>query len=139
VQRLVLEQGGIADLGRIAAFTEEMCERCGGADARLVYHVQMAVDEACTNVFEHAYGGRPGRLELEFECVAQCLRIHIRDWGRAFDPEGVHEPDPSQPLHERRAGGLGVFLMRKLMDRVEYSFDESRGNCLTLEKEFDSS
>ncbi len=132
--RLVLEQGSVRDLRRIADFTEAACAGYA-VESRTLYYIKMAVDEACANIFEHAYGGKPGRMEIEATCSAAGLTVRIRDWGRVFDPATIRPPDHAVPLAERPVGGLGLFLIQQLMDRVEYRFDPHAGNCLTLEKE----
>ncbi len=88
---------------------------------RTVEQVTLAVDEACTNVVKHAYRGRPGQtLEVGVSVDADRFTISIRDTGTAFEPLEYHQPDLRQAVAARRRGGLGVHLMRRLMDRVEY-------------------
>ncbi len=133
MRRLRLEQATVADLRTIATFMDDVCAGCIEEEA-VLYKVKMAVDEACTNVFEHAYKGQKGRLELEAECTSRRLFVSIRDWGRSFDPTAVPVPDGSLPIEKRPIGGLGIYLIRKVMDTVEYRFEGEEGNCLTLEK-----
>jgi anti-sigma regulatory factor (Ser/Thr protein kinase) len=103
-------------------------------DDRTVSDVQLAVDEACTNVIEHGYGGRGGELELRIEPAGSSLKVTLRDWGEAFDPEAIPVPDVQAPLDQRRLGGLGLYLMRELMDEVCFVFDAEQGNTLTMLK-----
>ena len=94
----------------------------------------LAVNEACMNVMEHAYGGRAdGQITIECQVTARELRIEIRDRGESFDPGTIQEPDIHSPLSERSIGGLGVFFMRKLMDEVEFTRDR-RGNITRMTK-----
>jgi serine/threonine-protein kinase RsbW len=58
----------------------------------------------------------------------------VRDWGRCFEPDGVQDPDITAPLEERTLGGLGLFLIRRYMDQVEYTFDPILGNELLMIK-----
>lgn len=100
-----------------------------------LYRIELVVDEACTNVVQHAYAGEePGDLVITCSADAERLVIQIRDWGRSFEPKSVPEPDVQAPLEERSLGGLGVFLIRQFMDEVEYSFDSKQGNLLTMTK-----
>lgn len=133
VEPLIFEQGTVKDLAAIGAWVERCCDGCG-LDARTAYHIKLAVDEGCANVFEHGYRGRPGRIELECQRDALWLTIRIRDWGVVFDPESVDLPDTQVPLESRRIGGLGIYLMHQVMDRVTYDFDVEHGNTLTLAK-----
>lgn len=100
-----------------------------GLDANGIYAVQLAVDEACTNIIEHAY---EGKVEQEIQCTCQiapeALTIVIRDCGKPFDPEQVPEPDLAASLEERQTGGLGLYFMRQLMDEVSFHFIQDDGN-----------
>jgi serine/threonine-protein kinase RsbW len=123
----------MANLERVSEFVLDMAR-----DARLsekdTDHVQMAIDEAVTNVMEHAYNGRAGgRIDIECRVTARVMHIEIRDQGDPFDPDTIREPNIHSPLSERAIGGLGVFFMRKLMDKVEFSRDR-RGNITRMTK-----
>ncbi len=121
-------------LAEIAEFVETAA-RAAGLNDEQVYDVQMAVDEACTNVIEHAYHGDPhGSLELTCATRGKEWVITIRDFGARFDPQKVKMPKTGDPLSKRRIGGLGIFFMHKLMDRVTYDFSEGAGNCVTMIK-----
>ncbi len=130
---LELENGTVRELRVIAQFLDESGARCH-LDERTLYHVKLVVDEACANVFEHAYAGRAGRVRLEIDCSATLLTVRLFDWGDPFDPTNFRPPDPTLPLDERPIGGLGLHFIHALMDEVEYRFDAARGNCLTLRK-----
>jgi serine/threonine-protein kinase RsbW len=100
-----------------------------------VYAIQTAVDEACANIIDHAYGGEDkGQIEIKVNEVKDGLRIVIYDKGEPFDPDEVPEPDITSPLEIRKERGLGIFFMRKLMDKVIFEFSQSKGNTLTLVK-----
>lgn len=104
-------------------------------DDRATYAMQMAVDEACTNIIEHAYRGEGrGQIELRYEVRQDGLEIVILDQGAPFDPEEVADLDTTAPLSERSKRGMGIFFIRRLVDQVEYEFDTPRGNQLTLFK-----
>jgi len=104
-------------------------------DEDQTFSVQMAVDEACANVIEHAYGGRAdGMLRIACEVVNDEVVVTIHDHGRPFDPRGVLRPDIAAPLEKRPEGGLGLFLMEKLMDSIEFKFNAVEGNVLTMRK-----
>lgn len=99
---------------------------------RDVFAVQMAVDEAATNIIMHGYAGRPDGV-LRVSCWQEgCdLLIQLRDRGRQFDPDEVPEPDLHTALEDRQEGGLGIFLMRRMMDRVDF-IREGDENVLTM-------
>jgi len=101
-----------------------------------VYHVQMAVDEACSNVVEHAYGPS-WQGDIDLTCCIQDqgdLVVSIRDNGKPFDPSAVPEPPIGADLESLPEGGLGLYFMRRLMDQVTFHFDEQNGNVLTMVK-----
>ncbi len=108
-------------LGVVRRFVEAHAKAFGfppGAIAEL----KLAVDEACTNVINHAYlGDDKGTIELRISADSNRFTIIIRDQGRMFDKDQYHEPDLLSSLQKRRGGGYGVFIMRHLMDDITYS------------------
>ncbi len=126
--------GHFKNLSRISDFVTAAAVRAG-LDERAVYAVQMAVDEACTNVIQHAYGGEgEGQIRLVCHARVDGLEVIIYDQGQAFDPSQVPELNTQAPLSERALGGMGMFFMRRLLDNVEYHFNTSEGNQLILFK-----
>ena len=88
-----------------------------------IYSVQLAVDEAFTNIIEHAYGGESQEnIECTCHISADGLEITLRDCGQTFEPNQVPDPDLGAELEERKIGGLGLFFIRQLMDEVEFNF-----------------
>lgn len=121
-------------LGEISEFVERAA-RASGLNEDKTYDVQMAVDEACTNVINHAYRGRSdGRIEIVCEPSPSEFVVTIRDWGKRFDPKKVAKPKTGDPLQRRKIGGLGLFFMYKMMDRVKFSFSQDQGNVLVMSK-----
>ncbi len=111
--------------------------RAAGMSDKEVYAVQLAADEAASNIIEHAYAGQPdASFEMTCEFQQDRLVITFYDHGISFDISKVSKPDVKADLSERKIGGLGIFLMHKLMDEVHY---ETRGseNILTLAKRKD--
>jgi serine/threonine-protein kinase RsbW len=82
------------------------------------YNTQLAVQEICANIVEHAYAGAPGRITITLSVVAHPHRLvmELSDTGRPFDPELVAAPD----LDEVHEGGYGLFLARELLDELSY-------------------
>jgi anti-sigma regulatory factor (Ser/Thr protein kinase) len=138
VERTLTVPGRFESLARISEFVTQVA-RDAGFDEDEVFHVQMAVDEACSNVIEHAYGqGVRGDITLICsDAQAGDLRIDIHDRGKPFDPDTVPSPQIAEgavDLDDMKAGGLGLFFMRKLMDEVTFRFDKQTGNQLTMVK-----
>jgi anti-sigma regulatory factor (Ser/Thr protein kinase) len=108
--------------------------RAGGFAEKEVYNIQLAADEAASNIIEHAYEGiSNGFLEVSCGVMNGSITIVMVDRGASFDPSAIPMPDLKADLSERRIGGLGIFLMRKLMDEVHYE-SRSTGNVLTMIK-----
>ena len=93
-----------------------------------VYAIQTAVDEACSNIIDHAYGGENlGDIQIQVTPLKNGIQIILRDEGNPFDPDDVPDPDITSPLEIRKERGLGIFFMRKLMDRVIFEFSNKKG------------
>ena len=106
-----------------------------GFNASAIYAVELAVDEACTNIIEHAYEGEgKGDIQCSCEVSDKALTIVLHDHGRPFDPNKVPVPNVKNGLKKVKTGGAGLFLMRKLMDDVHFEFFGEKGNKLTLVK-----
>jgi anti-sigma regulatory factor (Ser/Thr protein kinase) len=123
-----------AFLGVVREVTKKMAE-AAGFDASVADGVALAVDEAATNVLEHAYGGAIDReVELRFEDRGENLVIEVVDNGAAVDPGAVPRVDLSRYATERRKGGLGVHLMGKIMDGVTFGREGGRNVCRLVKK-----
>ncbi len=109
--------------------------RKGGFSEKEVYSLQLAADEAASNIIEHAYAGvSNASLDVTCDVDGDELIITMRDNGRSFDPSKVKQPNLKADLSERQIGGLGMYLMRKLMDDVRYEANSRTGNLLTMIK-----
>jgi anti-sigma regulatory factor (Ser/Thr protein kinase) len=121
-------------LDDIRDFVGDMARKVGFSD-REVYSIQLAADEASSNIIEHAYAGvQDGKLEVECNIFDGGMKIVMRDRGKPFNPSSVPEPNVNADLAERKIGGLGMYLMRKLMDEVTYVSSADGGNTLTMIK-----
>lgn len=108
-------------------------------DDRTLYQIQLAVDEVCANVVHHAYDGMDsGDMEISCSLNDGELSIHVRDWGKGFAIDQVSDPDVDAPLEERTAGGLGLYLVKQVMDQVEYRCVAKGCNELVMKKRLHS-
>ncbi|HWQ84989.1 MAG TPA: ATP-binding protein [Anaerolineales bacterium] len=114
--------------------------RDSGLESAEIYAVQLAVDEASSNIIEHAYGGESEEL-IECTCTIKpgSLKVTLKDCGHHFDPSEVREPDLTSDIEERQPGGLGLYFMRQLMDEVSFTIVPGKGeqkdcNILTMIK-----
>lgn len=123
------------NLDHVRDFVAGLAEKCG-LEPAAVYAVQLAVDEAFSNIIEHAYGGESDEV---VECTGQLARgeliVTLRDCGKSFSPEAVPAPDLLADLEDREVGGLGLYFIRQLMDEVHFDFvrhPETGKNCNVL-------
>jgi serine/threonine-protein kinase RsbW len=126
--------GRLAEVARICEFVSKNAVTAG-LDDMAVYSVELAVDEACTNIIEHAYGGDgKGEIECSCEILPNGFKVVLRDFGRSFNPDKVPAHKPKARLQEVKARGAGLYLIRKMMDEVSFEFSQKEGNRLTLFK-----
>jgi serine/threonine-protein kinase RsbW len=109
-----------------------------GFDEDELFRIELACDEACTNVIEHAYGGDDqGPIRVIWEFDGGAFIITIYDHGRYFDPDSVPKPQiPESPdqFDQLKIGGLGIHFMRSLMDEIRFESDTGAGNKLVMVK-----
>jgi anti-sigma regulatory factor (Ser/Thr protein kinase) len=107
-------------LDDLREFVGQQAETCG-LDEKASYAVQLAVDEAFTNIIEHAYGGECDKtIECICQCTPDCLVVTLVDCGNPFNPNDIPEPDLVSDLEDRQVGGLGLYFMRQMMDEVSF-------------------
>jgi len=120
-------------LEKISQFVRKAAQEAH-LDPNAIYSVELSVDEACTNIIEHGYGGEGiGDIECTCEVIPEGLRIMLIDQARPFDITRVPDPKVKVPLKELKPRGLGVFFMYKMMDEVRYETTRA-GNILTMLK-----
>lgn len=123
----------IEDIDRMTEFVEELCDRKNvGAEAR--FNIRLALEEAVTNVIMYAFPKEESHsFNLSVREQNGCLVFQITDSGKEFDPTSAPEPDITLSAEERPIGGLGIFLIRRVMDKVQYDRIDGK-NVLTLVK-----
>lgn len=118
-------------LERILSLLEEM-----GADHKTAYKVRLALDELLTNVVSYAYEGKEGgEIEISYKIAddPRSITLSIADEGKAFNPLETEDPDLALDVAERKIGGLGIFLVKNVMDEIDYRREDER-NILTIKK-----
>ena len=97
--------------------------------------IALAVDEACTNVIKHAHHHDARRLmDIQIKTDANKMIITITDKGSGFDITKLKDPDVEKYIRESRHGGLGIYLIKTLMDEVDYEFNPGVKNQVQLTK-----
>lgn len=123
----------ISELPTLTAFIES-CGEEWQLRPEVVFNLQLALEECVTNVIMYAYPPEEQHtLQVTAELQKPELIFTIEDSGVPFDPTQVAEADTSLSAEERPIGGLGIYLVRQLMDAIEYRRDGDR-NLLTLRK-----
>ena len=115
-------------------FLKEHCAGYPGVTDEVLYDIQLAVDEACTNIITHGYAGMdPGSVILDLERDPNKITISLTDFGHAFEPDNAPVPDVDAPIEERELGGFGLFFIQQSVDDLKYQTSED-GNTMTLIK-----
>ena len=109
----------------------EQWAREAGLPDKKIQHIVVAVEEALANIFQYAYPGGDGTVEIVCREDSQTLTLEIVDNGLPYNPLTREDPDTTMALDERPIGGLGVYLIKQLMDTVHYRREGDR-NILTL-------
>ena len=131
-RRLVLPND-VQEVPKLAGFIDEFCETCG-IDMSTTMSLNLAIEEAVVNVMDYAYpNGGKGDVYIEAECDDDMMTFIIRDNGIPFDPTKASEVDTTLSAEERPIGGLGIHLVRTIMDTEEYNYTDGQ-NVLTLKK-----
>lgn len=131
-RRLVLPND-IETIPQLNEFIDSVAEEVG-LEMSLTMSLNLALEEAVVNVMEYAYPeGQKGNVEIEVTADQQWMTFVITDTGIAFDPTMKEDADTTLSAEERPIGGLGIFLVRQLMDVIDYKRQDNK-NVLTLQK-----
>lgn len=117
--------GKYESLVEISKFVKKIANS-KGFDGFALYTIETAVDEACSNIIEHAYRGIDnGEIEISVGFNDKGLVIILKDNGQPFDPSSIKKPNLSEILDDREAHGLGLYMMKQWMDEVHFDFKEN--------------
>ena len=108
-----------------------LCANKQEVDKKKIFEIEISTEEALVNIFNYAYQNIEGDVEVSCKSDDDKFIIEIEDSGVPFNLLSLKEPDTSLDISERGIGGLGIFLIKKLMDNVQYRREENR-NILTL-------
>lgn len=133
MQRTLELNNDIAEIPQLSAFIDTFAEEAG-IDFSLVMSLQLALEEAVVNVMEYAYPkGTVGKVLVTASVEGDDLEFVICDSGKAFDPTAKAEVNVDLGVEDRPIGGLGIHLVRNIMDSVAYERKDGK-NILTLRK-----
>jgi sigma-B regulation protein RsbU (phosphoserine phosphatase) len=131
--RVVRLRSDLTEVARADSWLQAICQELGVAPEP-AHDLQLALEEVLANVVRHGYGeGTPGEIEVRALDAGDALRLEVRDRATRYCPLDEAAPPLERSLDERSAGGLGVHLVRQLMDRVDYTYEDGE-NRLVLER-----
>ena len=125
----LLIEATLENMDRVLDFVSEQLGNC---PPKIRNQIGIAVDEIFSNISRYAYDPEVGGVTVRV-AVDDDITIEFEDSGTAYDPLAADAPDISLPVEEREAGGLGIFMVKNLMDSVEYR-REGNKNILTIKK-----
>ncbi len=133
-ERDLVVKSSTDNLSLIREFAKTTASECGCGE-ELTGKIILAVDEACTNVIKHAYKySSTGDIDIKIKLNKSKLIISITDSGEHFNSDSVPTPNLAEYQKQKKSGGLGIFLMKKLMDEVNYRILKDNRNQVELVK-----
>lgn len=132
IQRSITLPNDIATITQLSELVETVCEE-KGLDMALTMNLNLALEEAVVNVMSYAYPDSQGDVKVDIIIDDQKVVSILTDSGIPFDPTQKGDVDTTLPAEERPIGGLGIHLVKQIMDKVSYQYVDNQ-NILTLEK-----
>ncbi len=134
MEKQLILQNNISEIPRLTTFLDEIAEELS-LPMDMVFNLNLVLEEAVSNVIMYAYPAEvTNDISLTAKLSGNSLIFTLTDSGEEFDPTQVPDADVSLSAEERQIGGLGIFLIRNIMNKVEYQRIEGK-NIFTLTKE----
>jgi anti-sigma regulatory factor (Ser/Thr protein kinase) len=137
IKQLTLDFATVEDIMQVHEFVDAIC-LASNVDEDTCFALKLSVEEAYNNIVMHGYAGHPGPVTLEGYMQEDMLVVRLKDHAPRFSPDQAPAPDLDAGLLERRVGGLGWYLIHKMMDQVHHEY-VAGGNVLTLGKKISPS
>lgn len=121
-------------LQTLLSFTETWLSKTGISPEKQ-YDILIIVEELTVNIVNYAYDEIPGKITLSLELLddGAILRLNLSDTGRPFNPLDRDDPKLSESIEERPVGGLGIFIIKSLADKLKYEYNNKQ-NQIIIEK-----
>ena len=102
----------------------------------VINNIIVASEEIFVNISHYAYPNSSGdvRVDVEYVPVMNCVRVKFTDSGVPFDPTSIAKPNVKEKIENRKIGGLGIFIVNRLMDSMEYSHNGGKNNLVITKK-----
>ena len=125
-----------SELSQVLEFADTILEEAG-CSAKTKMQIDIAIEEIFVNIANYAYPSEVGKalIEIETDNAKKSVRITFEDRGVPYDPLENKDPDITLSADERPIGGLGIFMVKKIMDEVSYEYSNGK-NRLTIRKSF---
>jgi len=135
MKRILTVPAQVDRLSEVFAFVDE-ASADAGMEMKSQNNVRLAVEEIFVNIASYAYPSGEGDVTVSVSVEAERFTVAFADGGTPYDPLAKPDPDTTLPAAEREIGGLGIFMVKKIMDNVEYRYENLK-NILTIEIIFD--
>ena len=124
----------IENIPAVTSFVEEQLEQVG-CPMKAMMQINIAIDELFGNIAQYAYTPKTGKATVRVEVTENPMAVVITfiDNGVPYDPLAKADPNVSLPANERQIGGLGIFMVKKSMDEINYEYKNGQ-NILTIKK-----
>lgn len=134
MEKKLVIKNEISEIAKLSLFVEELSEELG-LSPDLTFNLNLVLEEAVVNVINYAYPKNESQeISLSAQKIDDNLYFVLTDSGKEFDPTQVPDADISLSAEDRQIGGLGIFLIRQIMNKVEYQRIDGK-NVLTLKKQ----
>ncbi len=122
-----------ADLPNLKVIADFIASSLDGIGDGVIYDIQLAVDEICSNIMLYGYRESKGPISIDCTVGDRYVQLEIADEGIPFNPLSLPDPDIRADLDHRKIGGLGIYFVKTTMDETAYEFKDGR-NILTIKK-----
>lgn len=134
MEKKLVIKNEISEIAKLSLFVEELSEELD-LSPDLTFNLNLVLEEAVVNVINYAYPKNESQeISLSAQKIDNNLYFVLTDSGKEFDPTQVPDADISLSAEDRQIGGLGIFLIRQIMNKVEYQRIDGK-NVLTLKKQ----
>ena len=134
MEKILVIENDISEISKLAVFIDELGEKMN-LTPELIFNLNLVLEEAVSNVILYAYGEEKHKeISLMANMSDGNLVFVLTDSGKVFDPTKVPDADITLSAEEREIGGLGIFLIRQIMDKVDYQRIGGK-NVLTMRKQ----